>query len=30
MGTNKKRALRWLIIVGYLEIIASLLACMAI
>ena len=30
MGTNKKRALRWLIIVGYLGIVTSMLACMAI
>ena len=30
MDTNKKRALRWLIIVGYLGIITSMLACAAI
>ena len=30
MDTNKKRAFRWLITVGYLGIITSMLACMAI
>ena len=30
MGTNKKPALRWLFVVGYLGIIMSMLACMAI
>ncbi|HXQ38959.1 MAG TPA: DUF5666 domain-containing protein, partial [Anaerolineales bacterium] len=30
MGTNNKRILRWLFIVGYLGIITSMLACMAI
>jgi len=30
MGTNNRRALRWLFIVGYLGIIISMLACMAI
>lgn len=30
MGTNNKSALRWLFIVGYLGIITSMLACMAI
>ena len=29
MGTNNKRAARWLFIVGYLGIITSMLACMA-
>ena len=30
MGTNNKSAFRWLLIVGYLGIITSMLACMAI
>ena len=30
MGTNNKRVLRWLFIVGYLGIVTSMLACMAL
>lgn len=30
MGTNNKRAFRWLFIVGYLGIVTSMLACMAL